>query len=139
VRRLWVALPALLTLAACAENPVGASVPTGREFLLHAGEAVAVEGTDSSVRFEVVASDSRCPADALCVTLGDAEAIFTVAQGGDPGVQLTLHTRPGEGQRATVRDLTLILTHLDPYPYSGRAVSPEEYRASVRVDRAAGN
>jgi len=138
VRRFLAALPALVTLAACAENPAGTPVPTGREFLLHAGESVAVEGTDFTVRFEVVASDSRCPADAICVTLGDAEAIFTVAQAGHPGVQLTLHTRPGEGQRATVGDLTLILTHLDPYPYSGRAVSPDEYRAWVRVDRAAG-
>jgi hypothetical protein len=139
VRRFWAVLPALLTLAACAGNPVGTSVPTGREFLLRTGESVAIEGTDFSVRFEVVASDSRCPADALCVTLGDAEAIFTVAQAGRPSVQLTLHTRPGEGQRAHVGDLTLVLTHLDPYPYSGRAVPPDEYRASVRVDRAAGN
>ncbi|HKZ32160.1 MAG TPA: hypothetical protein VJ648_07360 [Vicinamibacteria bacterium] len=79
MRRFLAALPALLSLAACAENPAGTPVPTGREFLLHAGESVAVEGTDFSVRFDVVASDSRCPADALCVTLGDAEAIFTVA------------------------------------------------------------
>ena len=138
MRRFWASLPALLTLAACAGNPVGASVPTGREFLLRAGDSAAVEGTGYSVRFELVASDSRCPADAICVTLGDAEAIFSVTQAGGPSVQLTLHTRPGEGQRATVGDLTLALIHLDPYPYSGRAVSPDEYRASVRVDRAAG-
>ena len=139
MRRSWAVLPALLTLAACAGNPVGTSVPTGREFLLRAGESVAIEGTDFSVRFEVVASDSRCPADALCVTLGDAEAIFTVAQAGRPSVQLTLHTRPGEGQRATVGDLTLILTHLDPYPYSGRPVSPDDYRVWLRVERTAGS
>ena len=133
--RFSTVLPALLTVAACADNPAAPTVPAGREFQLRAGETVAVEGTDLVVRFEQVASDSRCPADAICVTLGDAEAVFTVTGLGRPASRVTLHTGPAEAQRATVGDFTLTLTQLDPYPYSGRAISPSDYRASLRVDR----
>ena len=139
MRRFFAALPALLTLAACADTPTGTPVPTGSEFLLGAGESAAIEGTDFAVRFDLVAKDSRCPADAICVTLGDAEAIFTVTQARRPSQQLSLHTRPGEGQRAIVGDFMLTLTHLDPYPYAGRQTSPYDYRASLRVDRIDGS
>lgn len=96
-------------------------------------------GTGFAVRFDTVANDSRCPGDAVCVTLGDAEAVVTVTQDGRPSVPLTLHTAPGEGQRASVGALTLSLTHLDPYPYSGRPVSPKDYRASLRVEHTPGS
>jgi hypothetical protein len=138
MRRFSAVLPALVTLAACASTPTASSVPAGSDFLLRAGESATVEGTDFSVRFDMVANDSRCPADAVCVWQGDAEAIFTVTQGSRPSVPLTLHTRPGEGQRAVVGDFMLTLTHLDPYPYSGRQTSPQDYRASLRLDRIAG-
>lgn len=138
MRRLSAASFALLTLAACASNPTSSSVPEGSDVLLRPGESVTVEGTDLAVRFDAVAQDSRCPADALCVTLGDAEALFTVTQASRPSVQLTLHTEPGDGRRAIIGSLTLTLTHLDPYPYSGRPIAPQGYRASIRVERTPG-
>jgi hypothetical protein len=138
MRRFSAALPALLTLAACATSPTASSVPAGSDVLLRPGESVSVEATAFSVRFDAVAKDSRCPADAVCVTLGDAEAVFTVTESGRPSVPLTLHTEPGEGQRAAVGALNLTLTHLDPYPYSGRPVSPRDYRAWLRVEHTPG-
>jgi hypothetical protein len=127
-----------MTLLACASTPTASSVPAGSDFLLRAGESVTVAGTGFGVRFDVVASDSRCPADVVCITQGDAEAVFTVTQAGQASVQLTLHTEPGRGERATVGAISLSLTRLDPYPYSSRPISPSEYRAWLRVDRAAG-
>ena len=56
------ALPALLTLAACATSPTASSVPAGGDVLLRPGESVTVEGTGFAVRFDAVANDSRCPA-----------------------------------------------------------------------------
>jgi hypothetical protein len=139
VRRLSAVPLALLAVAACADNPAGTSVPTGREFQLRVGESVAVEGTDLGVRFERVASDSRCPANAICVTLGDAAVVFSVTRGGSPASSLTLHTEPLEDRRATVGDWTLTLTRLDPYPYAGRTIAPSEYQAMLRVDPATGS
>ena len=139
MRRFAAVLPALLTLAGCASSPTASSVPAGSDVLLRPGESVAVEGTGFAVRFDAVANDSRCPADAVCVTLGDAEAIFTVTESGRPSVPLTLHTAPGEGQRTSVGSLRLTLTHLDPYPYSDRPVSAGDYRASLRVELTPGS
>jgi hypothetical protein len=134
-----LSLPLALALAACADNPAGSSVPPGSEFQLRAGEAVTLEGTDLGVRFDVVASDSRCPADVVCVTLGSAEAVFTLTEPGRPATSLTLKTSPRDGQRATVGAWTLTLTRLDPYPYTSRPIAAGEYRASVRVDPASGS
>jgi hypothetical protein len=129
---------ALLALVACAANPAGPSVVSGQEFQLRPGMSVTVEGTDLGLRFDVVASDSRCPADAVCVALGDAEAVFTISEAGRPATSVTLHTRPGEGQQATVGGFSFVLTRLDPYPSVGSRIPPDDYRASLRVEAAAG-
>jgi hypothetical protein len=131
------AVALLVALAAC-DNPAGPSVSEGEEFRLAAGEIAAVEGVALVVRFDVVASDSRCPADALCVTQGDAEAVFTVTEAGRGAASVTLHTQPGDAQRATFGDWTLTLTRLDPYPYSARPIAPRDYRVSLRADRSPG-
>ena len=77
MRRRFLALflPLSLTLAACASNPTGTEVASGSEFLLRPGESATVEDAGLAVRFDVGASDSRCPADAVCIQLGSAEAV----------------------------------------------------------------
>ena len=131
-----IALPALLLLSGCLERSTTPSVAMGSEFLLKPSETVSLSGTDAALRFEAVAGDSRCPADALCITAGDATAIFTLTRGG-ASTNLSLHTA-GDGRRSTVEGLTLTLLRLDPYPYAGRPASPSDYRASLRVDPAFG-
>jgi len=136
--RLAAALPALL-LAACAENPAGPSVVAGQEFQLRPGESVGLQGSDLRVQFEAVASDSRCPAGGVCVTLGDAEAILTVARASGPGTSLTLHTAPDKARSTNVGDWWLTLSRLDPYPYAGARIAPRDYRATLRVDHVPGS
>jgi hypothetical protein len=126
----------VLTAAGCASSsPLSPSVPAGREFQVKAGESVSVQGADLGLRFSHVAQDSRCPADAICVTMGDAEAVFEVTRSGRPAGPLSLHTEPGRGQQAVVGEWTLTLNRLDPYPYASRPVVPSDYRATLRVDR----
>jgi hypothetical protein len=141
LRRLagWVSLSLAVALVACADNPTGASVSTGSEFQLKAGESVAVEDAGVDVRFDLVASDSRCPADVVCVQLGSAEAVFTVTELGRPATSLTLRTSPRDGQRAAIGSWTLTLTRLDPYPYSSPPTPSDDYRAWLRVDPASGS
>jgi hypothetical protein len=135
--RSTAALSALLLLAGCLDNATTPSVAIGSEFLLKPSETVSLSGTDAALRFEAVAADSRCPADALCITAGDATAVFTLTRQG-ASTNLSLHTA-GEGRRSTVEGFTLTLLRLDPYPHAGRPVSPADYRASLRVDPAFGN
>jgi hypothetical protein len=129
---------AVLLTAGCAGNPAGPVVSTGREFQVRAGESVSIQGTNLGLRFESVASDSRCPADAVCVTMGDAVAVFSVTQGGRAAERLSLHTQPGEGQQGRVGDWALTLVRLDPYPSVSRPIQPSDYEATLRVDRAGG-
>jgi len=133
--RTLISVLVLTTSAACAKNPAGPSVPTGREFQVRAGESVAIQGTDLGLRFEGVAHDSRCPADVVCVQMGDAVAVFAVTKGGHKVESLSLHTEPG-GQQGTVGDWALTLTRLEPYPYVSRPIAPSDYKATLRVDRA---
>jgi hypothetical protein len=136
MRRITPALPFLLLLAGCAESPVAPTAATGQEFQLRPGESVTVEGADLSVGFAAVPSDSRCPADALCVMLGDAEAVFTLAHLSEPAASVTLHTAPDKARRTGIGDWTLTLTRLDPYPHAGATIRPRDYRATLRVDPA---
>lgn len=129
------ALVGLLLCAGCSENPAGPTVPLGREFQLRVGDTAVVEGTGLSVRFEGVSSDSRCPSNAICVTLGDAVAVFVVTGAGETAT-VALHTEPGDGQRARVGAWSLSLARLEPYPYAGSPITPSDYRAVLRVDSA---
>ena len=137
-RRVALSLPLLLTLAlsACASNPTTTEVASGSEFLLRAGQTATVEGAQLDIRFDVVASDSRCPADVVCIQLGAAEAVFTMTEAGRPATSLTLRTSPRDGQRATVGPWTLTLVRLDPYPYTSRPIDASDYLAFLRVDPA---
>ena len=137
MRAFPVALPALLVLFGCKATATAPSVAVGSDFQLRPSESVSVEGTGASVRFETVTADSRCPADAVCVTAGDATAVFSVTHTGGSATSLALHTT-GEGRRGSADGFTLTLVHLDPYPYTGRPISPSDYRASLHVDPAFG-
>jgi hypothetical protein len=130
-----VSVLVLAAVGCAASSPSSSSVPTGREFKVKAGESVSVQGADLGLRFSHVAQDSRCPADAICVTMGDAEAVFEVTRSGGPASAVSLHTQPGRGQEALVGDWKLTLSRLDPYPYAGRPVEASDYRATLRIDR----
>ncbi len=126
----------VLTAAGCAmQSPASSSVPAGREFQVKAGESVSVQGAGLELRFSHVAQDSRCPADVVCVRMGDAEAVFAVTASGRPADVVSLHTEPGRGQRAEVGEWILTLSRLDPYPYASRPVVSSDYQATLRVDR----
>ena len=63
----------LLAATACDEkDPTGPTVPMNRQFTLAPQEAAAIEGTGRRVQFVGVNGDSRCPADAICIWVGDA-------------------------------------------------------------------
>ncbi len=70
--RTVVAALALLATVSCADAPTGPTIRLNEQFTLSPGESAAVANTNLQLMFAGVASDSRCPADALCIQLGDA-------------------------------------------------------------------
>ena len=135
VMRPLVVVLCLLAAAACDEdNPVGPTVGVNERFTLAPGEVATVRDVALNVQFNGVTGDSRCPADAICITGGDALVRIRVLDGGAASTY-ELHT--GDSSRATVthKQLRIALVELQPYPFSSRTIAPQEYRATLTVSR----
>jgi hypothetical protein len=128
----------LLAATACDEKgatgPTGPIVPLNQQFTLAPGEAVAIEGTGLRVQFVRVMSDSRCPADALCISAGDAAVHVRVVEGTATS-DYDLHTAASEQSTIEHRATRIALVQLQPYPFSARAIQPSDYRATLEVRR----
>jgi hypothetical protein len=120
-------------LSGCGSSPTVPSVPPVQEFVLEVGDSAAVSGTGLRVRFDRVLSDSRCPADAMCITAGEGVVAVTIGWDGRPVENVSLRT-DGAGNRVVVGDWALSLTKLDPYPFASRPAPLDDYKASFRVD-----
>src|SRR5688500_19673376 len=74
----------------CGDSPSQPSPLTlGEPFELRLGERAAI-AADASLMFVDVASDSRCPIDATCVSAGEAlaDVLFLVRREQPPGLSL---------------------------------------------------
>jgi hypothetical protein len=127
-----IALILLLLATAGCDNPTAPSTPLNTEFTLARGDARRIEDTSIEVRFNGVANDSRCPADVLCVTGGDAHVQIRVVSGLSAR-DYVLHT--GDREPVTHDTFTIHLVELAPYPFSSRTIGQDDYRATLRVTR----
>jgi hypothetical protein len=104
-------------------------------FTLEVGERARVDGANLYLRFLDVASDSRCPSNALilCVWQGDAAVVIEIGPlVGDAAVD-TLHTTL-EPKSVPVSDGVLVLQHLAPYPEDVTPIPIGEYVATFVVE-----
>jgi hypothetical protein len=134
--RPLVAVLCLLAATACDENsPIGPSYPLNQRFTIAAGETAIVEGAGLRLQFLRVTGDSRCPADALCILGGDAIVHVQVMDDDGGRADYQLHT--GDPARAAVthRQVRIELVELQPYPFSNRAITPGDYRATLIATR----
>jgi hypothetical protein len=138
-------LPAVVTvmvLAAACGGDAGSGVPTSPtggpqpgfsvELTLAPGQRAPVGTSGLSLLFTGVARDSRCPANAFCVTVGEAVAVFEATQPNQPAARLELETPEGN-RTAVVSGYRVDLTSLQPYPFGAEPIEPQAYRATVRV------
>ena len=134
MRPLILALCLLSTTACSSNNPIGPTVPLDEQFTLARGEAASIDDTSLTIRFDGVTGDSRFPVDAACITGGDA-TVHVHASGVGIPASYELHT--GDSSRATVThgSFRISLVELQPFPFSGRTIPQEEYRAALRVTR----
>lgn len=122
---------AFLAAVGC-DNPTSPTTSLNSEFTLAPGEGRRIEDTSTEVRFNSVTNDSRCPADAICVTGGDAHVNIRVISGFATR-EYVLHT--GDMKPVTHDSLTIHLVEVSPYPFSSRTIAPDEYRVKLRVTR----
>ena len=129
-------------LAACApgapspETPApAADVRLDQPFELRMGQRATVAGEGVTVRFDTVASDSRCPSGVQCVWAGNALVRAVLSKDRKAfGAELNTTLEP-----KSVRwlDYDVALVSLAPQPAREGAVPPSQYVATCRVTRAA--
>jgi hypothetical protein len=132
--RLAIAALALMLTACNGDTPGGPSTPVDVRVVLAPGGEATVPGAGTVIRFEGVASDSRCPGDAICVWAGDAIVRVVVLSSGSASSTYELHTV--DLKPVQHRDVTIALEALSPYPFASKGPIPAgDYRATLRITR----
>ena len=133
--RRFLLVGCLLAATACDEkSPTGPTVPLNEPFTLAPGEAAVLQSAGARILFAGVTGDSRCPADALCIQLGDATVHLRVFDAGAIN-DYDLHTDRSQRASFVHRDLRVELLQLQPYPFSSRTIQPSDYRATLTASR----
>jgi hypothetical protein len=122
------ALAVAVLLAACCTAPTAPSKPV--VVTLAPGQSGAALGL--LVKFIGVTSDSRCPANVMCVWAGDASvALETSLLGSRREVELQLNNPANKS--AAHGNYRITFDALAPYPFSPRGILPGDYRATFEV------
>jgi hypothetical protein len=133
--RASVLIFCLLAATACDEQaPTGPAVPINQQFTLAPGEAAAIDRAGLRLQFMRVIGDSRCPADAICVWIGDATVLVRVFVGTQTS-DYDLHTNNSLQSTVDIGGVRIALVQLQPYPFSNRPIQPADYRATLEVRR----
>src|SRR5262249_47098249 len=127
----WLVFSSAICLVGCAGSSIAPRVPVDQRIRRAPGQSLTV-GDSIAIRFIGVQGDSRCPADAMCIQGGDAVVKLHVTHDREAH-DVDLHT--GNMKPATAGNVTVTLVELTPYPFSSRTISPDEYRATLRVTR----
>ena len=122
-----------IVTSGCAAHPSQPSRPFGQPFDLKAGTS-ALLTDDLKLTFDRVKADSRCPLDVLCIQAGEAIVVLTLSQPAAAQVEQELRTTPGFSE-ASYLSYLIRLVALTPYPRSTQQIRPEEYVATLTVDR----
>lgn len=118
------------TMAACSSSPTAPTGPTA--VTLAPGQSTQVGAL--AVKFIGVTIDTRCPADAMCIQVGDAYvSLETVMLGGHRAFELQL-LNPTK-RSTTHGNYSIELVEVSPYPLASRPPSPADYRVTLRVAR----
>lgn len=123
----------LLGATACELGSPTAPSPVDRQVVLAIGQSAPITAAALSLTFLGVPTDSRCPANALCIDAGSASVdVLATAFSGGASV-LRFETRDPKPVR--LGSTTVALVQLSPYPASSRPIAPADYRATLRVRR----
>lgn len=106
---------------------------TQRDFAI--GQTREIASLKISIELREIV-DTRCPAAAICVSAGQAEAQLLVRIGDQPAQPLTITLDAGARDRqAVLGGYRFTLDSLSPYPIND-PIPKAQYRASVTVGRA---
>jgi len=118
--------------SACA--PAIRTLRPGR-VVLKPGESVVGTNPAIEITFVEVVQDSRCPADATCITGGQVRVLAEVKQGTDL-FQYTLtlgDMLAGDINSITVDAYVATLTEVNPYPLASQPTDFADYKITLDI------
>jgi len=130
-----VLLSALLVLAAAC-SPAGNRVFEAGQVDMSPGESLDDVQSGSVLTFVEIVQDSRCPADAICVSSGFVQARFLIEQGEiTRDVVLTLgDMSTGDVNSVEIGGWTVTLVEVNPYPLASAPVDYADYSVTLDLD-----
>jgi hypothetical protein len=87
-----------------------------------------------SVKFVGVTIDTRCPANVMCIQVGDAY-IALEASVANTRRAFELQILNPMNRETEVRGYTITVEALAPYPFAPNPINPTDYRVTLRVHR----
>ena len=100
---------------------------------LKINQCIDIAETDYSLCFDAV-SDSRCPADVVCVWEGNAAASF-ILKSATGNVPFTLNTFRNFTQDTIINNLKIELIGVLPYPLHSKSTNQSEYVAEIKISK----
>ena len=105
----------------------------GEEFELAVHQTAQIAAENTSVTFQEVLEDSRCPVDVTCIWAGLAEVSLRVAVSGTER-ELSLSTSPPDNS-AVFENYTFWLIKVRPVPRANQNMDSSAYFVTVMVDK----
>lgn len=127
-----------LLLVACASAPdarVQEPAPAEGTVVLSIGAPKRAPGTDLTVTFEAVVSDSRCPTGVQCVWAGEVAVRIRMSAPNLEPVTTTLHTNLDTAKETTYGAWKLSIQAVTPAPTATGGVRAEDYRLTLLITR----
>lgn len=118
--------------AVSSQAPSTTEVTLDSEFELAPGQSASFPGIGLFVRFDSVSSDSRCPADVVCVWAGNAAVVVSLTRSGTPPHQATLNSTVGSNNTKDGNE-TITLVGLLPVQDTRHPFPKSDYRAHLVV------
>ena len=108
------------------------------ELKLHESAEGSIKGDRVKIVFEVVVSDSRCPANAMCIWQGAATATFSFTKNGDSHRfnLSTINMEPNYTKDTVIAGYKIEFIHLLPYPGTFTPPAPEsDIKAELKLTK----
>lgn len=118
--------------------PASPSIKLGEDFEISPGMHVSVaEAPQTSIQFDSVTTDSRCPEGVKCIWAGKADCSFTLQNDGQiqHAVLSSGDLSKGGSGTVTLGPFTLSLKAIAPPKKQGVTIDQKEYRATLNLSK----
>lgn len=125
---LLFAVASIGSQQSCADE----AVKIGEQFDVQFNHTALIQEINTSITFQSVLQDSRCPKGVQCIAAGNAKIEILVREGQKEPVSIQLNTADGAGE-AQFGNYLIQLVDLKPYPSANQQSKSEEYIATFHV------